>query len=109
MEGRSIDAPTGLSVDPASPGHASTMFIDRKFKGESDGHLDPSMPGIAGRPWVNLRYFPRLTVGQHGKPAVNKHVMSIMNNAKITDVCGGKGKLPLNRGERFARGSAPVI
>jgi hypothetical protein len=86
LKGRSQrPCPKGLSVDPASPDHARAMFIDGQFTGENDEHLDPSMLGIAGRPLVNLRYFPRLTVGQRGKPAVNEHVMSIMKNAKITD------------------------
>jgi hypothetical protein len=79
------DRSARLSVDPASLDHARAMFIDGQFTGENDEHLDPSMLGIAGRPLVNLRYFPRLTVGQRGKPAVNEHVMSIMKNAKITD------------------------
>src|SRR3984885_7915309 len=42
---------------------------------------DPSKLGIAGRPVVNLRYFPRLAAGQHENPAVNELVMSIMDNA----------------------------
>jgi hypothetical protein len=62
------------------------MFIDGQFKGENDEHLDPSMLGIAGRPVVNLRYFPRLTVKQRGKPAANEPAMSVMDIAKMTDV-----------------------
>ena len=56
---------------------------------------DPSTLGIAGRPVVNLRYFPRLAAGQHENPAANELVMSIMENVKITDVWGGEAKLSL--------------
>ena len=192
--------PKGLSADPASPGHASAMFIDWQFTGQNDEYLDParyqyreffilvdalydgkpvtycpyifvdndsammrgliqgfpkrlaqvhqtrtfsapsaaaaqvapgarfgasasaagqclvraevkldspvndpSTLGIAGRPVVNLRYFPRLAAGQHENPAVNELVMSVMDNAKITDVWGGEGKLsfPFAEGEEI--------
>ncbi|WP_322047547.1 acetoacetate decarboxylase family protein [Paraburkholderia sp. J67] len=193
--------PAGLSLDPASPGHATALFIDWQFTGENDEMLDParyqyreffilidalydgqpvsycpyifvdndsammrgliqgfpkrfglvhqtrtfaapspaaapvaagtrfaatastagqriaraevkleapvddvSKLGIAGRPVVNLRYFPRLAAGQHDTPAVNELVMSIMDNAAIAGVWAGEGKLalPVVEGEEIS-------
>lgn len=34
--------PNGLTVDPASPGHATALFIDWQFTGENDEMLDPA-------------------------------------------------------------------
>ncbi|MFD1554848.1 acetoacetate decarboxylase family protein [Paraburkholderia silviterrae] len=65
---------------------------------------DVSKLGIAGRPVVNQRYFPRLAAGQHDMPAVNELVLSIMDNAQIADVWAGEGKLtfPFAQGEEIA-------
>jgi acetoacetate decarboxylase len=188
--------PTGLAVDPASPGHATALFIDWQFTAANDEMLDParyqyreffilidalydgkpvsycpyifvdndsammrgliqgfpkrygqvhqtrtfaamspaaapvaagtrfaatasaagqrlaraevklesavqdvSKLGLAGRPVVNLRYFPRLAAGQHDSPAVNELVLSVMDNAQIADVWTGEGKLSLPSAE----------
>ena len=65
---------------------------------------DVSKLAIAGRPVVNLRYFPRLAAGQHDTPAVNELVLSVMDNAQITGVWTGEGTLsfPLADGEEIA-------
>ncbi|KXU84461.1 acetoacetate decarboxylase [Paraburkholderia monticola] len=65
---------------------------------------DVSKLSIAGRPVVNLRYFPRLAAGQHDTPAVNELVLSVMDNAQIADVWTGEGKLslPLADGEEIS-------
>jgi acetoacetate decarboxylase len=65
---------------------------------------DVSTLSIAGRPVVNLRYFPRLAAGQHQTPAVNELVLSVMDNAQIADVWTGEGKLslPLAEGEEIS-------
>ncbi|KAA1003548.1 acetoacetate decarboxylase [Paraburkholderia panacisoli] len=65
---------------------------------------DVSKLSLAGRPVVNLRYFPRLAAGQHEMPAVNELVLSIMDNAQIADVWTGEGKLslPLAEGEEIS-------
>lgn len=65
---------------------------------------DVSKLSLAGRPVVNLRYFPRLAAGQHETPAVNELVLSVMDNAQITDVWTGEGKLslPLAEGEEIS-------
>jgi hypothetical protein len=193
--------PKGLTLDPASPGHASALFIDWQFTSNNDEMLDParyqyreffilvdalhdgkpvsfcpyifvdndsammrgliqgfpkrygqvhqtrtfaaqspaaapiaagtrfaatassagqrlaraevklekvvedvSKLGIAGRPVVNLRYFPRLAAGEHDKPAVNELVLSIMDNPQIADVWSGAGQLtfPPALGEEIA-------
>ena len=50
---------------------------------------------IFSRPTVNLRYFPRLTAGQHDRPAVNELVMSITDDLHIVDLWLGDGELVL--------------
>ena len=193
--------PKGLTADPASPGHATALFIDWQFTGSNDEMLDParyqyreffilvdalhdgkpvsycpyifvdndsammrgliqgfpkrygqvhqtrsfaalspaaapiaagtrfaataaaagqrldraeiklekaiedvSKLSIAGRPVVNLRYFPRLAAGQHETPAVNELVLSVMDNAQIAGVWTGEGKLsfPIAEGEEIS-------
>ncbi len=193
--------PEGLSLDPASPGHASALFIDWQFTAGNDEMLDParyqyreffilvdalydgkpvsycpyifvdndsammrgliqgfpkrygqvhqtrtfaaaspaaapvaagtrfaatasaagqrlaraevkleapvadvSKLSLAGRPVVNLRYFPRLAAGQHETPAVNELVLSVMDNAQIAGVWSGEGQLslPLAEGEEIS-------
>lgn len=56
---------------------------------------DPSTVGLAGRPIVNLRHFPRLTAGQHDNPAVHELVVSITDNPRIVDVWAGEAQLSL--------------
>jgi acetoacetate decarboxylase len=65
---------------------------------------DVSKLSLAGRPVVNLRYFPRLAAGQHETPAVNELVLSVMDNAQIADVWTGEGtlSLPLAEGEEIS-------
>ncbi|WP_321857228.1 acetoacetate decarboxylase family protein [Burkholderia cenocepacia] len=193
--------PEGLTLDPASPGHATALFIDWQFTGENDEMLDParyqyreffvlidaihdgkpvsfcpyifvdndsaimrgliqgfpkrygqvhqtrsfaapspaaapvaagtrfgatastagqriaraevklqsavedvSTLSIAGRPLVNLRYFPSLAAGRHDVPAVNELVLSVTDNAQIANVWAGEGKLvfPVVDGEEIS-------
>jgi hypothetical protein len=65
---------------------------------------DPSKLGLAGRPIVNVRHFPRLASGQHDKPAVHELVMSIMDNPKMADAWTGEGQLtlPIAEGEEIS-------
>lgn len=65
---------------------------------------DPSRLGLAGRPIVNVRHFPRLAADQHDDPAVHELVMSIMDDPKIVDVWTGDGQLtlPLAEGEEIS-------
>lgn len=65
---------------------------------------DPSKLGIAGRPIVNLRHFPRLAAGQHQNPPVHELVMSIMDNPRMADAWEGEGQLvlPVAEGEEIS-------
>ena len=60
---------------------------------------DPSKIGLAGRPIINLRHFPRLAAGQHDNPAVHELVMSVMDNPQMADVWVGEGQLTLPAAE----------
>ncbi|RFU48568.1 acetoacetate decarboxylase family protein [Paraburkholderia sp. DHOC27] len=48
---------------------------------------------LVSRPTVNLRYFPRLSVGQHDQPAVNELVLSVTDDLKLVDAWVGEGAL----------------
>jgi acetoacetate decarboxylase len=52
---------------------------------------DPTV--MFNRPTVNLRYFPRLSAGQHDNPAVNELVMCITDNQRIVDLWFGDADL----------------
>jgi acetoacetate decarboxylase len=47
------------------------------------------------RPTVLLRYFPRLTDGNQGEPAVNELTMSITDNLTVAEAWSGEGELNL--------------
>lgn len=54
---------------------------------------DPS--ALLGRPTVNLRHFPRLDAGHHGRPAVHELVMAVFQNLRVADAWAGSGQLTL--------------
>ncbi len=60
-------------------------------------------PYFLRRPTVLLRYFPRLAVGFHDKPAVNELAMSITDNLTVAGAWIGKGELnvPETKGEEL--------
>lgn len=71
----------------------------------SNQYAVPLSPrGLAGRPIVNMRHFPRLAAGQHDNPAVHELVMSIMDNPKMADAWTGEGQLtlPVAEGEEIS-------
>ena len=52
---------------------------------------DPAV--LLGRPVVNMRYFPRLTVGRYDDPVVHEIVLANMENQVAADVWVGTGEL----------------
>lgn len=97
-------APVAAGTRFAATASASGQRLARAEVKLEQSVADVSKLGIAGRPVVNLRYFPRLAAGEHQTPAVNELVMSIMDNAQIADVWSGEGKLsfPLAEGEEIS-------
>ncbi|WP_168789999.1 acetoacetate decarboxylase family protein [Paraburkholderia aromaticivorans] len=97
-------APVAAGTRFAATASASGQRLARAEVKLEQAVADVSKLGIAGRPVVNLRYFPRLAAGEHQTPAVNELVMSIMDNAQIADVWSGEGKLsfPLAEGEEIS-------
>jgi acetoacetate decarboxylase len=97
-------APVAAGTRFAATASASGQRLARAEVRLEQAVADVSKLSIAGRPVVNLRYFPRLAAGEHQTPAVNELVMSIMDNAQIADVWSGEGKLtfPLAEGEEIS-------
>ena len=56
---------------------------------------EPDVTKIFNRPTAILRWFPRLTAGEHDKPAVNELVMSVTDNLRIVDLWTGEGEVRL--------------
>jgi hypothetical protein len=56
---------------------------------------DPDAVKLFSRPTVNLRYFPRLSAGQHDKPAVHELVMGVTDNVHFVNAWSGDGELKL--------------
>ncbi|PZS29802.1 MAG: acetoacetate decarboxylase [Pseudonocardiales bacterium] len=48
---------------------------------------------LGRRPIINVRYFPRLTAGQHNQPAVHELVKSLLSGATRTDIWEGPATL----------------
>ena len=55
--------------------------------------VDPVFLGY--RPVVNVRHFPRLTAGQHDRPAVHELVRSRLSNVSRTEVWEGDATLSM--------------
>ena len=51
------------------------------------------LAGLFERPVMARRYFPRLSAGVHGKPAVDEVVMCVMDNVLVTNGWIGSGEL----------------
>ncbi|WP_242182759.1 acetoacetate decarboxylase family protein [Saccharopolyspora soli] len=51
-----------------------------------------TLPAL-GRPIVNLRHFPRLSLGQYDNPAVHELTMSILDNPQVANTWIGSGGL----------------
>jgi len=107
---RTFAAPSPAAA-PVAPGArfaatASTagQRIARAEVGLTEKVDDPAKIGIAGRPIVNLRHFPRLAAGQHENPAVHELVMSLVDNPRIADPWMGEGQLslPVAEGEEIS-------
>ncbi|MEV0390380.1 acetoacetate decarboxylase family protein [Nonomuraea sp. NPDC050643] len=53
----------------------------------------PEGAALLTRPTVNLRHFPRLSAGQHDKPAVHELVMAVFDDLRIENAWVGEGEL----------------
>jgi hypothetical protein len=49
--------------------------------------------GLLDRPIVTRRYFPRVSIGGHERPAVDELVLCVMKNASTTNIWIGEGLL----------------
>jgi hypothetical protein len=78
------------ATEPASPrtrgAGPATVTLERPA-------VDPVFLGY--RPVVNVRHFPRLTAGQHDRPAVHELVRSRLSNVSRTEVWEGDATLSM--------------